>query len=407
MGVAATDHASSLRRQVSPLGCRRFSEGRPALRVLHVVGAADRGGAETVVLRILQHLDPDRVSSSVVTLRAGPVVDELTRVTAMRPQEIQAPRFRHPLRALRTVRRLAAIVRREQPALVHCHGTAAQIYGGAAARRAGVEHVYHVHDMAAPTWSSQGLLERLARANRPALMIAVSEAVAETVDVSRRRVRVVPNGLTITAAERAHAEADAGRVRSMSGWPDDCPLIVWCGRLQRWKGPDVLLRAAARVAAEEPSARFLIVGGELFDLERGFAEALRQLAASLGLRDAVRFTGHQADPLPYLSAADIVVHSSIRPEPFGLVIVEAMALGRPVIAADAGGPREIVVNGVTGLLSPAGNTEALADRMLSLLRDPVQRTALGAAARARAESEFSVERMTADLHAIYDQVAAT
>lgn len=376
----------------------------PPVRVLHVAAAGERGGAESVLLSILRNLDGRRTASVVALLQPGPLADQIEDVVGTRPHVIAAGRFRDIVRAAGAVRQLMALIHRERASLVHCHGTVAQIYGSAAARLIGVPAVYHLHDMPEPAWNAQGLLGRGALATRPAAIIAVSRAVAKTLRGGGRRVRVVPNSAPVSGAQRAAAHAEGASVRARLGWHDSCPLVVWCGRLQRWKGADVFLRAAACVAAKEPQARFAIVGGELFDLDRGFASELRRLAASLGIEDVVAFAGHQRDPLPYIAAADVLAHSSVRPEPFGLVIVEAMALGTAVVAADAGGPAEILHDGVTGLLAPPGDHQALADRLLALLRDPVRRAAIAGAARASVEHEYSIDRMIGRLHAIYDEV---
>jgi len=397
MGPAAAERVRSAAIAVTRTAAR-------PLRVLHVVAPGEAGGAEIVLLRTLGGLDARRVTSTVVLLQSGSLAGRIEDATGHPPHLVPAGRFRNPIAAVTAVRRIRALIRREGASLVHCHGTPAQVYGGAAARWAGVPHVYHLHDFPERAWNGQGLVGRVARAWRPARTIANSRSVAAALG---GHVRTIPNGIAVDEAQRARARAEGAHIRAKHGFHEDCPLVVWCGRLQRWKGPDIFLRAAAIVARQEPRARFLVVGGELFGLERGLASELRRLVDALMIESIVTFTGHQPDPWPYFAAADVVVHSSVRPEPFGLVIIEAMAMGRAVVAADAAGPSEIIRDGVTGLLTPAADHQALASRILHLLQDPARRTAIGAAARARVEAEYSLTQMMAGLYAVYDEVAGT
>jgi glycosyltransferase involved in cell wall biosynthesis len=180
--------------------------------------------------------------------------------------------------------------------------------------------------------------------------------------------------------------------------------VVWCGRLQRWKGAHVFLEAAARVRRDVPAARFLVVGGALFGLEAAYEGELHALARGLGLGEDVRFTGQQADPGPFLAAADVIVHSSVCPEAFGLVVLEGMAHGKPVVASAAGGPEEIVEPGVTGRLVPPNDADALAQALITLMRDDSLRAEMGRAARERAERCFSVGAMMRRIETLYGEL---
>ncbi len=172
-------------------------------------------------------------------------------------------------------------------------------------------------------------------------------------------------------------------------------------RLQRWKGVHVFLDAAAKVARSYAHVCFVVIGGALFDLEKHYPLQLHQQVERLKLSEVVRFLGFRADVLRFYAAADIVVHSSIDSEPFGMVLLEAMACGKPVIASNAGGPREIVDSGVTGLLVPPGDAEHLAQAILALLRDPERRLRMGQAGAARVRELFSAERMVRQLETLY------
>jgi glycosyltransferase involved in cell wall biosynthesis len=170
--------------------------------------------------------------------------------------------------------------------------------------------------------------------------------------------------------------------------PDERPLIGMCGRISRWKGQDVFLRAIARVV----EVNAVIVGEALFD-EREHEGHVRRLAIELGLETRVTFAGHVSDVIALMAACDVVVHCSTAPEPFGLVIAEAMLAGAPVIASDAGGAREIVVPGATGQLTPPSDWGALAEAIRRCLADPRWAQQMAQLARVRAREKFSVSAM--------------
>jgi glycosyltransferase involved in cell wall biosynthesis len=148
----------------------------------------------------------------------------------------------------------------------------------------------------------------------------------------------------------------------------DLPLIGIAGRLAANKRQDLFLRAAARVAAERPGARFVVIGGEILGTEGAYAASLPALADTLGIGDRVVFAGHQADAYAWIDALDVLVHAAER-EPFGLVLVEALALSTRVVAIDAAGPGEILAGGHGQLVAP-GDADGLATAIAGALADP-------------------------------------
>ena len=177
------------------------------------------------------------------------------------------------------------------------------------------------------------------------------------------------------------------------------PRLAIVGRLIPIKGHDVVLRAVARARARLPGLTLEIAGdGEL-------EPELRATAARLGLDDAVSFLGRVAPADPVLERAEVVVVPSFG-EGFGMVALEAMERGRPVIASDVGGLPEIVADGRTGILVPPGDVDALAGAIVALAGDPARAAAMGAAGRARALEEFSQERCTERIAALYGAALA-
>jgi glycosyltransferase involved in cell wall biosynthesis len=379
-----------------------------AFPVLFVNAGAERGGAEAVLVTLLRHLDRRRFPPHVCCLREGPFVDELRRDARVDVTVVPSGAFRQVARGLAAVRRIHALVSELGVALVHANGTGGHIYGGLAAARAGVPHLYHAHDVPESGWNGQGFIGRLARLVRADVTVAPSRFLAGRLaqsPVRSARIVHVPNGLDAPDAPRHPAELKFGPTTDRTDL-DRPPVAVWCGRLQRWKGAHVFLRAAAIARQSIPSAQFVIVGGTLMGLEPDHASDLRTLARTLGLESAVRFAGQQADVWSFLQAADVVVHSSVSPEPFGLVILEAMLAGRAVIASAAGGPLEIVEPGATGLLVPPGDATALGAALVRLLGDPAAASRMGREGRRRAERYFSAAAMTTRIEALYNEVLA-
>src|SRR5262249_10981472 len=185
--------------------------------------------------------------------------------------------------------------------------------------------------------------------------------------------------------------------------PAEAPCIGIAGNIQEWKGQRVVIEALGRLR-EHPTVHCVIAGGVHRAGER-YADELRARIAALGLAGRVRLIGFRADIPDVMNAWDIVVHASVRPEPFGRVILEAMLLGKPVIATAAGGVPEFIQDGQTGFLTTPGDPAQLAERVIGLLEDGALRRQMGERARAWAREQFSLPRHVAAMSAIYETVA--
>lgn len=360
--------------------------------VLMVTAAAERGGAEAVMEMIATRLDPARFRPLMATADDGPLA---AAWRALGLTVVGTPRVSRLARIdqqIRVIRSLERAIRRERVGLVHTHGVVAQIQAGRAARRAGVPVICHSHDQFNAAWTIDGLLHRAAVRTPRAHTVVVSQTVADSLRgrVPADAVTVLANGVlperVAPAASRPHG-----------------PLVVWCGRLQRWKGAHLFLEMARLVHEARPDARFAIVGDALFGMEPEYPPEVRALAATLGLSSVVTFVGHVSDARPWLAAADVVVHSSTRPDPFPLVVLEAMMQARVVAAFDRGGPAE-AIDQSTGRLVAPDDVGALAEAVTGLLSDPGQRESLGNAARMRALERFSVDAMVRRVEAMYEAV---
>ncbi|WP_330254628.1 glycosyltransferase family 4 protein [Nocardia sp. NBC_00565] len=365
-------------------------------KALFLAHTAAPSGAELATLRLLAALRELRlIDVAQIYTEDGPMVERMRA----RGVETRVLRGAFDSRAmtigsgpLRMVAGFIALVRlgwalgataRELGAdVLVAESTKALVMGAVAARRAGIPLIWQVHDRIAvdyfgrlPTMVIQ-LLGRLTAHG----YIANSRTTLRTLRIGRGPAVVAYPGVELDdRCERAEQRS-----------PTDTVLVA-VGRLTPWKGQDVLLRAVA--AAKVPPRQVFLVGGTFFDEEPYHAE-LERLARELEL--PVTFTGHVADPSRYLRDADILVHSSTLPEPFGQVVVEGMHAGCAVIASGPGGPAEIVEPGVNGLLVDGGDQRQLTAALDTLIGDPALRTRLATAARIRAE-DFDI---TASAHTV-------
>ena len=292
---------------------------------------------------------------------------------------------------------LAQQLRRLRPALVHCNnGLRAHRLDILVCSALRMPVICHMHGFEQLTD-----LERLA-ARRVWGFIHISRAVAA--DFERQGLPAHRGVLIPEALPAAALTVPEPLPRATFGCGPEHFVIANVGRLVRWKGQDVFLRAIARIAPRMPQLRAWVVGAaDDNEPSRAFAAELRQLAETLGITRQVVFTGHRVDALRVMAAADVVVHSSATPEPFGLVLVEAMAVGRPLVATNAGGVLDIVEPELNALLVPPGDHAALADSLERLAGEPVLRARLAAAGRRHVETHFTAREHIAMIEALYQQ----
>jgi len=327
------------------------------------------GGAEAILWLFLRHVDRERIDPTVVFLDDGPWLEEV-RSLNIETLLVDAGRLRQPLRYLRAVSAIERAIADTASELVVSWAAKAHLYAGVAARRAGVR----------AAWWQQGIpadrhwIDRLA-AVVPTELIACYCGDAEASQQAihpRRPTRVIHPGIELS-------EPVVPILRTHLGIPPERFVVGIVGRLQPWKGQHLVIEAVAQLNQRGIDAHGLVVGGDAYGLSPQYAASLPALARRLGIDDRVTFTGHVPDALPYYGATDVAVNAS-RAEPFGMVVLEAMAQGVAIVAADAAGPREIIEPGVSGLLFADGG---LVEKLVDLARNPDRRAALARGGRER------------------------
>lgn len=385
-------------------------------RLLIVNHAVEMGGAERALLGFLDRMDRGLFVPALACPHDGPLVEEAAargipvhlgypspRLLEVRRRSLGRGRLAalaYPCDLARTVLGLSRLIRDGGYDLVLTNSAKADVYGSMAGRLARRPVVWRLHDIASSdAFSRLNLFLFRASASLCAdRVLAISEVVRDALaglGVDEGKIRVVHNGI---ALEEERADADRGGVRSAWGIPPDAPLAGMVGRLVDWKGPDRFIAAAAAVAEEVPGSRFMLVGDAIFG-ERSYVDDLKAMAGKAGLADRVVFTGFREDVADIIASMDLLVHASVLPEPFGLVIIEAMLQGVPVVATRGGGVGEIVEDGVTGVLVPPGDARAIAAAMAGLLADPARSRRMGEAGRRAVKERFDLAVKVRELEA--------
>lgn len=400
----------------------------PPRVILYFDHTAERSGGELALLELVRALDRSRFIPVVVLGADGPLKEGLaaasiethvlplsSEVTATRKESLgmrSLLRLRAVLSLPGYILRLTRCLQARDADIVHANSLKADILAGFAGRMAGIPVIWHVRDRIEPDYlpaPAVSLFRRLCRL-LPAAVIANSQATLQTLRLpAAKRALVAYSGLDLsvfttetpshreisTREDTDSAEKDGG------GEVSDERVIGMIGRITQWKGQHVFLRAAAQVRLHFPAIRFQIVGAPLFG-EAAYLTELHTLTRTLGLSDCVEFTGFRADVPALLRRMDILVHASTLPEPFGQTVVQGMAAGKPVVATNGGGIREIVLPGETGLLVPCGDADALADALCRLLSHPEEARQMGLAARRLVEQRFTIQQTVQAVQTLYE-----
>lgn len=399
-------------------------------RILYVENGIGYGGAVICLRHLARNLDKRRYLSRIVTGRSGPEYETIPADAEWRfipDHQVDIADLR---RRIESARRLASVpglprllsqalarlddllnflpfslallreIRDFRPDLIHANNEplcnrAALILG----RLLGIPTVCHVRGPQTGSW----LMARLYRL--PDHFIPVSYWIDQGVarqGVPESKRTVIYDGIEL---EKLNLAEDGTAFRRRFGIPEKAFAVGLVGLLMPWKGQRLFLEAARVLRERIPELKMLIIGGTPHECLEYEAE-LRETVRGQGLQDIVVFTGHVSDMSPVYNALDVVVSASLKPEPLGTVVIEAMAMGRPLIAPNHGGGAEMNSDGETALLFAPGDAEAFADAVLRLHASPSLRQALGGAARERALRSFDIARHVERVEAIYRTLLA-
>lgn len=386
--------------------------------VLYLSPVGRIGGAEESLLDLAAGLDRRQFVPRLLALGHGPLLDEACR-RGVDAQCVAPPAafVRTSLRGHRTptcalalavaragptARAIVCAARMTGATIVHSNGNKTHLLSAALKRPNGPRIVWHVRDLL-PERAVERWLVRIGNCVAAAV-IANSHAVAarlRRLGARADRLHVIHNGVD---PDRFCPDGPVARLHGEFGWPPTARLVGLVAHLAPWKGQTVFLEAARAVVARHPDVRFVLVGDEIYETSGhgDFAGRLRALARDLGLSDVVGFAGMRRDIASILRALDVVIHASLEPEPFGRVIVEALACARPVVATRGGGVDEVLEGlGLAGLATRPGNPDALSAAILTLLDDPGRASNLAAEGRQRMLARFLLTTHVASVQDLY------
>jgi len=371
--------------------------------VLQVLPSLETGGVERGTVEIVQAIVAAG-GTALVASEGGRLVGAVERAGG---RHVRLPMAtKNPVAVWVNAGRLAKLIKAEQVGIVHARSRAPAWSALLAVRRTGSRFVttYHgVYNEGVPGKRRYNAV--MAKGDR---VIAISHYVAKLLAarhaVPPARIRIIPRGVDPVLFDPASVSSPR-TARLAEAWrlPEGVPVVMLPARLTRWKGGTVLIDAMSRLARADACC---VLVGATQGRER-FAKALEAQAQALGIAARLRLVGHCDDMPAALMLADVVVSASLDPEGFGRAVIEAQAMGRPVIATDHGGAAETVKHRVTGWRVPPGDADALAaalDHALSM--QPGDRDALGERARASVCAHYTTAAMQAATLGVYRELLA-
>jgi glycosyltransferase involved in cell wall biosynthesis len=413
---------------------------RAPVRVLFIDHTAMLGGGEVAMLHLVANMDRSRYVPVVLLMQDGPLRTKLiesgveTHLLSLDAGVLSARKdnlgfatllqIRNVIRALLGVREMARRIRELNVQIVNTNSLKADLLGGLAGRLSRKIVIWYVRDRI----ENDYLPGVVVRAFRLFARIIPHWVIADSAAVLRTLHRGSP---TSSAASPGPAVAAIGQDCRLSkrvgasvvhegtfpGVPVEAaatgdpqhplepaaPIVSLVGRITRWKGQHIFIQAAALVHRRIPEAKFQIVGAALFD-EKEYQAEIHALAEKLDVLGYVEFAGFRNNIPQYMTTIDLLVHASITGEPFGQVIIEAMAAGKPVVATNGGGVPEIVVQGQTGYLVPMADAAAMADAICNVLGDREAARRMGEDGRRRFLDQFTIAHTVEKVQKVYDRI---
>ncbi len=379
-------------------------------KVMRIITRLNVGGPSVHVVDLVAGMDPNRFHQVLVSGKENPSEGSMLDYALsrnVRPQVVpeMASSASFTYRDARALVKLYRAMRRQRPHIVHTHTAKAGFLGRVAARLARVPivvHTYHGHVL-------HGYYGRLTTSVLRTMERALGRVTDRVIAVSQQtqrellaygvasgpKITVIPLGLNLDPYLGCAPLRD--EFRSEVGMADGAPLVGIVGRLFQIKNHRLFLQAAARVAVQQPEARFAVVGDGILRSE------MERHTQELGIAERVVFTGWRRDLDRIYAGLDVLVVSSDN-EGTPASTIEAMASGCPVVATRVGGMPELIVEGENGYLVPPRDPELMASALLRIIDDPATAFRMGQEARDMAVSRYSVERLVADTEALYQEL---
>ncbi|RMD60363.1 glycosyltransferase family 1 protein [Candidatus Parcubacteria bacterium] len=378
-------------------------------RILYVVQPERPGGAEISTLLLLSRLDRRKFVPIVLVPPDSPLEKDFQRmgvktVGFVLPRIKTSNPFSVPFRLgrfIKTCLQIRNIIKQHSVQIVHAVSnkrTAA--YGIVSARLAKVRSIWTVRELQRDKAFDWLLLSGADK------VIAVSNAVkacfkSNSID---GKMEMIYNAVDLDAFDSEMKSF--GSFRAKWGLQEDKFIVAIASRLVPIKRHTLFLKAASYVLKQEPSIAFVVIGDPKFDKDQSYIQSLKSFCHDLGIKDSVQFVGFEKN-IPRMMLSIDVLTLCCENEPFGRVVVEARAMGKPFFALNSPEQREIIVDGKSGVLVPPGDPIALAEAILELYKDDKLRHRIGEAGRQRIQNVFTVQRHLEAHERVYEQVMAS
>lgn len=360
------------------------------IRVLFIDHSKGLGGAQLALYQLLKFLSTENIELIVVSVGAGPLYTHIIQLPVNLYLLSQCSSG-NPSCLTKQVQRLIFLVRQIKPHIIFSNDYGGHLFGGIVARLCRIPEIWWVHGIKRFSLKKDSIMQHIVAAIPATRILANSFWMKEQLDARYNlHSSVLYPGIDVELVQ----SADGGRVRGELGIAPDELVATIVGRLRKGKGQHIFLEAVALIFEKYRKSHFLIVGGADINSDSEYLAFLNRRAYELGIDNRVYMTGFRKNVADYYKASDVVIHASDGKlqEAFGLVIAEAMALSKPVIASQTGGPSEIVKHGETGFLVEPNKPEAIANYLDLLFSDAKIRQNMGQAGYERIIQRFSIER---------------
>lgn len=362
------------------------------------------GGAELFAVDFLKH---SHTFNFHLLTSGNEKYLELTKKLKLRVHIFPIPRlkpfnFKNVRLFFLVVQEILRLIREERIDLIHSNSIRAHICASFASLISRKPLIWMIHDFTFPKL----FFRLLVFVPRTIIVSSESVRIFYRKLIPRRfheKIILIPNGFDWQKIQSMHV---SGNVRKELHLSDDMALVGMVGRIDWWKGQDYFIRAASKVIAKIPKTRFLIVGAASQHDPRTleFEKNLKELVADLHLEREVLFLGYRSSALDIIRQLNVLVHASVRDEPFGRVVLEGMVVGTPVIASPFGGPKEMIEDGVNGFLVDPSDTEMLARAIGRLLEQEKLREKLISNGFRTIQKNYDLNKVVKRMEKTYEAV---
>ena len=347
------------------------------IKILFVNHSSSVSGAEKVLMRLISCLDKALITVTVICPENRGLADDL-RTQNTDVIIIPMPlliRSVNPVKAIkycfgfyRFFRQLLDYLRIVKPDIIHCNSFTSVLYSFPAARYSRIPLVWHMHDILEYGLFNKLFIRLAGFASQK--VICVSNAVKENLvkfGVKKKKCMTIYNSIKMPIDQ---TKCKRGDFLKEFGVNSGIKVVTMIGQIAEWKGQSVFINALEKLMKHNISVKSFIVGDVISPFEESYRKSLQQMTEDLDLNDRVFFTGFRKDIQKIINDSDVIVHASIRPDPLPTVIIEAMSMGKPIVATNVGGVPELIEHEKTGLMISPLNSEMLSEAISNLLDNP-------------------------------------